>query len=113
MTNLSDTTTLSRIYELSKELPGISYGYHGNLTPRYDDRSWHVYLPNPDNGPSTYADRVWVSNVAQEANNLSEGQWAAIEAQVRRAYAAKPGRAEAAARIKARQAELLAAAVAR
>ena len=101
------TSTHDRVATLAQDLPGITFGYIGNLTPRYDDRSWFVFLPNPDLTAGTDSDRVYLGNNAQPVNEMTQEQWNGVECRVRRLYAAKPGRAEAAARIAARKAQLM------
>jgi hypothetical protein len=36
-----------RVKELSQELPGVTFGYIGNLERWCDNRSWAVFLPHP------------------------------------------------------------------
>lgn len=46
-----------RVKELSKELPGTTFGYIGNFERWGDDRAFHIFLPHPDR-VGTYDDSV-------------------------------------------------------
>lgn len=81
------TMLTAKVDALKAELPGITFGYIGNVgvdrSGPFDDRSWYVFLPHPGR-IGTYADRVFVGHKTLE----SVRDWSAIEFEVRRAMKA-------------------------
>jgi hypothetical protein len=76
-----------KVQELAQELPGIKFGYIGNVgvdrNGPFDDRSWRVFVPV--NRMLTYSDQVHFGSTAQ-MEEVSEAQWPGIEARIRTAY---------------------------
>lgn len=77
-----------RVRELAKELPGITFGYIGNVYfgPYYDDRSWRIFLPHPG-WVGERTDNVYIGSTAALDRRI--GDWPSIEAEARRLYALK------------------------
>jgi hypothetical protein len=77
-----------KVNELKAELPGITYGYLGNVYfgPWRDDRSYYIFLPHP-NRVGTYDDQVSLGRGCHPQQlKASMDNWQEIEAQVRAKY---------------------------
>jgi hypothetical protein len=70
----------AKVTELARELPGITLGYIGNLETWGDDRAWFIFLPN-------HTDKA--RHVFQEVSVRDDWDWAKLEAEARRKYAAQ------------------------
>jgi len=72
---------------LATELPGITFGYIGNVgvdrSGPYDDRSWRVFLPHPGR-VGTYTDSVGLGSTADLGRAVAD--WDRIVAVARRQY---------------------------
>ena len=78
------------VAKLAEELPGITFGYIGNVgvfrgSGPYDDRSWRIFLPS--SGPLGYGDMVVIGATADLEARLKD--WPTIEKLARNRYAAK------------------------
>lgn len=69
---------------LSEELPGLSFGYIGNIESWGDDRDFRVFLPHPGR-VGGLDDSVSLGGVTSLGAAVKT--WPAIEARVRRLYA--------------------------
>ena len=72
------------VKELAYELPGVTFGYIGNLSHRYDDRSFRVFLPHPGR-MGTYADCVGITDNYDRLYD-HVGRWVEIEARAKELY---------------------------
>lgn len=73
-----------RIDALAKELPGITFGYTGNLERWGDDRTWFVFLPHPGR-VGRYNDSIRVGTTL-ELPACAERSWPVVEARARVLY---------------------------
>lgn len=73
-----------KVVDLSKELPGISFGYIGNIESWGDNRDFRVFLPHPGR-VGGLSDSVGLGNFKDLASALEA--WPQIDARVRRLYA--------------------------
>lgn len=74
----------SRVDALAKELPGVTFGYIGNVERWGDDRTWFVFLPHPGR-VGRYNDSVRVGTTLELAA-CAERSWPVVEARVRKLY---------------------------
>jgi len=78
-----------KVKELSAELPGVTFGYIGNVygsygTPRWrDDRSWAVFIPHPGR-VGTYEDSVSLGRTGDLPKAVEK--WDGIAERARRLY---------------------------
>jgi len=72
-----------RVDALAKELPGITFGYIGNVEQWCDDRSWFVFLPHPGR-VGRYNDSVRIGTTAQL--EVAVAGWPRVQERVRRLY---------------------------
>lgn len=80
------------VKKLSEELPGLTFGYTGNIErDNLDFRNWSIFLPHVRVGGSM--DAVWLGSTKQLDARAAE--WNSLAAEVRRKYHAVPYRAEA------------------
>lgn len=73
----------AKVAELALDLPGISFGYIGNLEHWGDDRAWAVFLPHPGRvgGPE---DSVWLGETSRLPQ--AAAKWESIAATARSRY---------------------------
>lgn len=80
----------AKVDVLAVELPGLTFGYLGNVgtdrNGRYDDRSWYVFLPHPGRVGTTN-DSVGGFPTHRLPAMLAD--WHRIEATVRRLMATR------------------------
>jgi hypothetical protein len=72
-----------RVKELSQELPGVTFGYIGNLERWGDDRSWAVFLPHPAR-VGGFNDQISIGTT--EKLPAAVNKWAAIAESARKRY---------------------------
>lgn len=90
MTNNTASEILrAKVEELKSELPGISFGYVGNVgvdrSGPYDDRDWRVFLPVPPGGVRDFSTMVYLGSTESLPKHATDIH--SFEARVRRAYA--------------------------
>lgn len=68
---------------LKPQLPGITFGYLGNVESWGDDREWYIFLPHPGR-VGKYGDGVSLGHTNH--GYIAVGQWAGLEAQAREFY---------------------------
>lgn len=89
-TNTAYDILSKKVDSLKSELPGISFGYIGNVgvdrSGPYDDRSWRVFLP-VSSGPRTFFDCVSLGATESLVSHATDIH--SFEARIRRAYASQ------------------------
>jgi hypothetical protein len=85
----ADKEISAKVDELKAELPGITYGYIGNIEigPYRDDRSFRIFLPHPGR-VGTYRDSVALGSI--DDLPIALAKWASILTTVRLRYASEP-----------------------
>jgi hypothetical protein len=75
------TTLVAKVEALATELPGITFGYIGNVERWGDDRTWYVFLPHP----GRVGDREDAVGLGTNFDAALR-RWAEIEKTARRLY---------------------------
>jgi hypothetical protein len=73
----------ANVAELAAELPGITFGYIGNIERWGDDRAWAVFLPHPGRVGGT-GDSVALGETADLPK--AAANWASIVSAARKRY---------------------------
>jgi hypothetical protein len=72
-----------RVKQLAVELPGVTFGYIGNVEGNWDDRCWMVFLPHPGRvGKDGDAVRL---GATKDLDRAMYG-WDLVEAKARKLY---------------------------